>query len=69
MGEPDDDAGTPVTTVRVVETMGILRAGESWVLAGWCRLRGAVRGFRIERITALEILDERPPLAGSGPLG
>ncbi len=69
VGEPDDDTGTPVTTVRVVETMGILRAGESWVLAGWCRLRGAVRGFRIERITALEILDERPPLAGSGPLG
>jgi predicted DNA-binding transcriptional regulator YafY len=38
--------------------MGLLRAGDAWLLAGWCRLRGAVRGFRIERITALEVLDE-----------
>ncbi|WP_306203715.1 helix-turn-helix transcriptional regulator [Actinoplanes sp. RD1] len=48
-------------TVRDVETMGLLRADGSWLLTGWCRLRDAIRGFRIERITRLEILDEIPP--------
>ncbi|MDR6573307.1 proteasome accessory factor B [Curtobacterium sp. 320] len=62
---PGEDAdGQPdraTSTVREVETMGLLRAGDSWLLAGWCRLRDAVRGFRIERITELEILDEVAP--------
>ncbi|GAA2585846.1 HTH domain-containing protein [Winogradskya consettensis] len=49
------------STVRDVETMGLLRAGDAWLLTGWCRLRAAIRGFRIERITRLEILDEVPP--------
>lgn len=59
-----EDAGGRVdparTTVRDVETMGLLRAGDAWLLAGWCRLRDAVRGFRMDRITDLEILDEVP---------
>jgi predicted DNA-binding transcriptional regulator YafY len=49
------------STVRDVETMGLLRAADAWLLVGWCRLRAAIRGFRIERITRLEILDEVPP--------
>ncbi|MDR6319954.1 helix-turn-helix transcriptional regulator [Actinoplanes couchii] len=49
------------STVRDVETMGLLRAGDAWLLSGWCRLRDAIRGFRIERITRLEVLDEVPP--------
>jgi len=53
-----EDGGT---TTREVETMGLLRAGDAWLLAGWCRLREAVRGFRIERIVRLEVLDEVPP--------
>lgn len=53
------DDGT--STVRDVETMGLLRAADSWLLTGWCRLRAAIRGFRIERITRLEILSEVPP--------
>ncbi|MGW2092358.1 helix-turn-helix transcriptional regulator [Promicromonospora sukumoe] len=56
-GTPDHSA----TTVREVETMGLLRAADTWLLSGWCRLRDAIRGFRIERITRLEILDEVPP--------
>lgn len=48
-------------TVRDVETMGLLRAGDSWLLTGWCRLRNAIRGFRIERIVQLEILGEVAP--------
>ncbi|WP_328293606.1 WYL domain-containing protein [Kineococcus sp. NBC_00420] len=55
----EDDRAT--ATVRDVETMGLLRAGDAWLLVGWCRLREAIRGFRIERITRLEILDEVPP--------
>jgi proteasome accessory factor B len=54
-GEDDD------TTVRDVETMGLLRGGDAWLLVGWCRLRAAIRGFRIERITRLEVLAEVPP--------
>lgn len=62
LGE-DKDGGPDLTTstVRDVETMGLLRAGDAWLLTGWCRLRNAIRGFRIERITRLEILDEVPP--------
>ncbi|MET8926680.1 WYL domain-containing protein [Streptomyces sp. NPDC004623] len=62
LGE-DKDGGpdTSTSTVRDVETMGLLRAGDAWLLAGWCRLRDAIRGFRIERITELRILDEAPP--------
>jgi len=59
----EDAGGGPdlsTSTVRDVETMGLLRAGDSWLLAGWCRLRDAIRGFRIERITDLKILDDVP---------
>ncbi|MFS0733533.1 HTH domain-containing protein [Microbacterium sp. 1P10UB] len=59
--ETDVDSATRTSTVRDVETMGLLRAGDAWVLAGLCRLPNAMRGFRIERITAFEILDEVPP--------
>ncbi|MCM4081195.1 helix-turn-helix transcriptional regulator [Paractinoplanes hotanensis] len=62
LGEDKGDGPDRATsTVRDVETMGLLRAGDAWLLTGWCRLRDAIRGFRIERITRLEILDEVPP--------
>jgi len=57
----EDDAGEPdaaSTTVRDVEAMGLLRAADAWLLVGWCRLREAIRGFRVERISHLEVLDE-----------
>ncbi|MBF4588457.1 WYL domain-containing protein, partial [Curtobacterium sp. VKM Ac-2887] len=61
-GEAEDGSPDHTTsTVRDVETMGLLRAGDAWLLTGWCRLRHAIRGFRISRITHLEILDEVPP--------
>ncbi|MBT0768594.1 WYL domain-containing protein [Kineosporia sp. J2-2] len=62
LGEAEDGGPDPAHgTVRDVETMGLLRAGDAWLLVGWCRLRDAVRGFRIERITRLDVLDEIPP--------
>ncbi|MFF1529136.1 helix-turn-helix transcriptional regulator [Cellulomonas sp. NPDC058312] len=60
VGEDAGD-GDPATTVRDVETMGLLRGADTWMLVGWCRLRDAIRGFRIERITRLELLDEVAP--------
>jgi predicted DNA-binding transcriptional regulator YafY len=57
----DGGSDSSTSTIRDVEPMGLLRAADSWLLAGWCRLRDAVRGFRVERITDLEILDEVPP--------
>jgi predicted DNA-binding transcriptional regulator YafY len=62
LGKDRDGGPDPATTtVRDVETMGLLRASDAWLLVGWCRLREAIRGFRIERITRLEILSEVPP--------
>ncbi|MFV6030638.1 WYL domain-containing protein [Streptomyces sp. NPDC056264] len=29
-----------------------------WYLAAWCRLRSAVRGFQLDRITSVEPSDE-----------
>ncbi len=52
------DRTAGISTVRDVEAMELLRAGDSWLLAGWCRLRDAIRGFHVERISRLEILDE-----------
>ncbi len=49
-------------TERDVETMGLLRADDAWLLIGWCRLRQGIRGFRLDQISQLEILDEVPPV-------
>jgi predicted DNA-binding transcriptional regulator YafY len=62
LGEHPDGTTDPTTsTHRDVETMGLLRAADAWLVVGWCRLRDAIRGFRTDRITQLEILDEVPP--------
>jgi predicted DNA-binding transcriptional regulator YafY len=47
-------------TERLVEPLGFL-VGEQWYLIGWCRLRRAVRGFRLDHIRAVRALDERVP--------
>jgi proteasome accessory factor B len=49
------------STQREVETMGLLRGGDSWMLMGWCRLRSGIRGFHLDRITRLVITEEEPP--------
>ncbi|WP_369388912.1 helix-turn-helix transcriptional regulator [Streptomyces sp. CG1] len=48
-------------TARDVEPLGFLGGEEHWYLAGWCRLRDAPRGFRLDRIRAATALDERAP--------
>ncbi|MCC5580688.1 YafY family transcriptional regulator [Microtetraspora sp. AC03309] len=55
-----DRAGA--TTSREVEpgTFVYGRSG-SWYLVGWCRLRDAVRVFRLDRIVSAALTDERAP--------
>jgi len=61
----DDGSGT---TTRDVETMGLLRGADSWMLVGWCRLRSGIRGFHIDRISRLDITGEVPPSRDPGLL-
>lgn len=45
---------------REVEPLGLLGA-EHWYLVAWCRLRDGVRGFRLDRLRAVDVLAERAP--------
>ena len=46
-------------TERIVRPIGLFFWGYGWSLAAWCELRVAFRSFRLDRIRALEVLDER----------
>jgi predicted DNA-binding transcriptional regulator YafY len=48
-------------TERDVEPLGFLWAATGWYLAGWCRLRDAVRGFHLARIATATLTDEHAP--------
>ncbi|GMA25478.1 transcriptional regulator [Luteimicrobium album] len=50
--------GAGATTQRTVEPLALLEADGAWYLAGWCRTRDAVRGFRTDRIVCVERTDE-----------
>jgi predicted DNA-binding transcriptional regulator YafY len=55
-----DKHGQP-TLARRVEPLGLVGAERDWYLVGWCRLRDAVRVFRLDRITTVELTAERSP--------
>jgi predicted DNA-binding transcriptional regulator YafY len=44
---------------RTVRPLGCFFWGEVWTLAAWCETRDGFRSFRVDRITALEVLPER----------
>ena len=44
---------------RSVRPLGCFFWGEVWTLAAWCEMRRDFRSFRIDRIEALEVLDQR----------
>ncbi len=44
---------------RTVRPLACLYWGAVWTLAAWCEQREDFRNFRIDRITQLEVLDER----------
>jgi predicted DNA-binding transcriptional regulator YafY len=54
-----DRAG--VVSERDVEPHSFVAGGGSWYLLGWCRLRKAGRGFRLDRITSALLTDEASP--------
>ena len=60
-GDSEDSAHVPALAVFW------FGAERDWYLVGWCRLRGAVRAFRLDRITTVEVTGEpapeRPPPA------
>ena len=47
------------TSERIVRPLGCVYWGEVWTLAAWCEWRVDFRNFRVDRIDALEVLDER----------
>jgi predicted DNA-binding transcriptional regulator YafY len=57
-----DRDGSP--SRRLVEPLGLLGASDQWYLIGWCRLRGGVREFRLDRMrqaaATAEIAPARP---------
>lgn len=46
-------------SVRRIRPLGCFFWGKVWTVAAWCELREDFRGFRVDRIAALEVLDER----------
>jgi len=47
-----------MATERVVWPLAILNWGDRWTVLGWCELRQDYRNFRIDRIAALDLLDD-----------
>ncbi|MES2474490.1 MAG: YafY family protein [Verrucomicrobiota bacterium] len=43
---------------RVVEPMGLVFYSRQWHLIAWCRWRREMRDFRLDRMTAWELIDE-----------
>ena len=52
-----DVQGRP--SVRRLRPLGCFYWGKVWTLSAWCELRGDFRGFRIDRIVDVVVLDER----------
>jgi predicted DNA-binding transcriptional regulator YafY len=53
-----DTANRGAITERIVEPLGVVFYAREWHLIAWCRLRGDVRDFRLDRIRAWQVLDE-----------
>jgi predicted DNA-binding transcriptional regulator YafY len=47
-------------TRRDIEPLGYVGMAERWYLLAWCRLRGAVRAFRTDRIAAVSVTAQVP---------
>jgi predicted DNA-binding transcriptional regulator YafY len=48
-----------VHSERSVRPLGCFYWGAVWTLAAWCELRQGFRNFRVDRITQLQVLEER----------
>lgn len=47
-----------VPSGRAVEPLAFVAGSEHWFLYAWCRMRGGLRGFRLDRVVRAEVLDE-----------
>lgn len=50
---------TGLPSSRSIEPFALLSTQENWLLVAWCRLRKDFRYFRLDRITKMEVLEER----------
>jgi predicted DNA-binding transcriptional regulator YafY len=48
-----------VESVRQIEPLGLFFWGNRWTLGSWCALRRAFRTFRLDRISAVELLPDQ----------
>jgi predicted DNA-binding transcriptional regulator YafY len=46
---------------REVEPQALVRNADHWFLVAWCRERGALRWFRVDRVEGAELTDEAAP--------
>lgn len=53
-----DAGGRGDVTQRTVEALGLIFYGRQWHLIGWCRLRQAMRDFRLDRMRSWQVLEE-----------
>jgi predicted DNA-binding transcriptional regulator YafY len=44
---------------RTVRPLGCFYWGQAWTLGAWCEQRADFRNFRIDRIVAMDVLEER----------
>lgn len=51
--------GQGAASERRVRPLGCFFWSEAWTLAGWCELREGFRNFRLDRVQALQVLDDR----------
>lgn len=63
----EDANGTPTT--RLVEPLALVGSGTAWYLVGFCRLRQDERAFRLDRIAAARLTDERAPVDAEPAMG
>ena len=54
-------ASTDAETGRDVEPRGVVHRDGRWYVVGWCRLRADWRDFRLDRVRAVDVLDEGAP--------
>ncbi|HVY21849.1 MAG TPA: YafY family protein [Steroidobacteraceae bacterium] len=46
-------------SIRRVRSLGLFYWGDRWTLGAWCELRQDFRNFRLDRISRLDVSDER----------
>jgi predicted DNA-binding transcriptional regulator YafY len=59
---------TGAGTAREIEPLAVVGVAPNWYLSAWCRLREAVRAFRLDRITEATLTREVAPERNLPPM-